>query len=543
MTMTTKPARDTRFWVKAKKRTHDGPDRAFILCRQSITKGDTLSLEDQERVARAYAERQGYAVVGVHHSPNTRGWQEERADHDLIRDLASRGEIETVLSYDVSRTARSLRILETLAEDLERCGVRLEFAAQEMANTNVGRQMIGMFAELETMHRSTRLRDSWLTRRRLGQWHGRAPYGYRRQDRTIVPDPVEADTARAIFARALDGWGVVRLRDWLIAEKIPTRHGGQWNESMLSRMLRNPVYCGALRIDGETYWPDGKATAGLRRHPAAPADYSPDLISDSPPYDGSSPADRSVPCWHEPLIDRADWDRLQTLLTTHAKRRSKPVASFLETLVRHQCGSPMYLVGTSTPRGTLLPVFRCKRRFKADRCPYPHGEVAAHNLEDAARTALLTDRAGVLTAEQVWKELRSDDERRRAEQRRALVNRRRASVEAKRVRAEEMRLAGDRPFAWWQERDRAYAAELSALAAEAAALPDTVDRLSVERVAAIITAAPEHPPSDDALALSMRELGIVAVVGEGGISMRYPDSLARFFPSPVTVRIKRARSH
>lgn len=305
---------------------------------------------------------------------------------------------------------------------------------------------------------------------------------------------------------------------------------------MLSRMLRNPAYAGGMVIDGETAWPD--ARGGMRATGGNVADSRPFLLE----RECSENITENITRWHEPLIDRADWERLQALLTTHATRRSKPVESWLEGLVRHACGERMYLVGTTTPRGTLLPVFRCKRRFGPDRCAHPHGEVSATNLEAAARTALIADRRSVLTAEQVWRALQSDGERRRADQRRAMVAKRIAAVEAKRVRAEEMRLSGDRPFSWWVERDRAYAADLAALAAELAGLPDRIDRATIDHTAAILTALPEHPPSDDVLALSMRELGIVAVVGNGGVVMSYPERLARFFPEPVTVRIYRART-
>jgi hypothetical protein len=39
----------------------------------------------------------------------------------------------------------------------------------------------------------------------------------------------------------------------------------------------------------------------------------------------------------------------------------------------------------------------------------------------------------------------------------------------------------------------------------------------------------------------MRELGIVAVVGAGGVTLRYPETAALFVPEPAVVRIWRSR--
>lgn len=532
-------ARSSRFWVKVTKAEHDGPDRAFLLCRQSITKAESISLDDQERQNRAYAERQGYNVVRVHHSPNVKGWQEEREDHDLLRALAAQGEIDVVVSYDVSRTARTVRILETLAHDLERRGVRLEFAQQEMANSPMGRQMLGMFAELETAHRSVRLRDTWQTLRRMGRWHGVSPYGYRRANRTIVPDEREADTARRILAMALAGQGTVAIRNALHADGTPTRHGGPWHESHLARMVRNPVYAGGMVIDGEIVWPDGdEAMAGLAGRDPRSADSHAGVRSTP------SPNAPILPRWHEPLISRNDWERLQRILPSTPHLRTKPVSSWLEGIVRHACGCRMYLVGAVTPRGDMLGMFRCANRYKAQRCVLRHSEVSARNLERAVRTALAADLARRVDPEAMIRHLVATSRHDGSQDARRLIAKRRERLLTRRANVLEVRLEGTKDRAWWRAEDAKIAAELATLAAEDAALPDAADpeRVRSESVALGDLAEAVRDADGDALALLLRPRGITAVVGEGGIRLAYPPELARHVPEPVTVKIPRART-
>lgn len=497
-----------RFWIKPTRREHAGPDRAFLLCRQSLTRNQSISLDDQERHNRAYAEQQGYEVVRVHKSANVKGWREERADHDLLRQLAAGREIEVVVSYDVSRTARTVRILEVLAHDLERHGVRLEFAAQPFANTPQGRQMLGMFAELETAHRSVRLRDAWDTLRRMGRWHGAAPYGYRRAARAIAPEPSEDEIARRILRLPFAGLGSVAIRDLLTAEGVPTRTGAAWSESLISRMLRNPAYAGGMVIDGETVWPP----------------------------DGEQ--------WHEPLIPRDEWEALQAILPSFPHVRSKAVASWLEGLTRHACGARMYLVGTADPRGDLLPLFRCQRRYQAHRCRVVHAEVSSRNLETAARTAFVAAIAARRDPDEVLREAaaaaRLDGSR---DARRAIAKRRQRLL-TRRANALDARLDGTIDKAAWRVEDDRIAAALAALDDEEAALPGGIDADAIHALAGTIAATADliADASPERIALAMRALGLVAVVGEGGVRMDIPPQLAPLLAVPAPVPIPRART-
>src|ERR1051325_77074 len=237
--------RSGRFWIKqTKRKPHTGPERAVLLCRQSITRAQSVSLADQEEQNQRYAAQQGYRVVAVHRSANVRGWQEDRADHEAILALARADEIDVLISYDVSRTARTVRMRRNFVHSLEELGVRVESSAQTFANTAQGRQLLSLFAESETSARSIRLADVWAHLRSHGRWNGIAPFGYRRQDRTLVIDEHEAPTVRRIYDWARAGKGTTWIANELVRLNVPTRKGGTWSQPHLARMLRNPAYCG-----------------------------------------------------------------------------------------------------------------------------------------------------------------------------------------------------------------------------------------------------------------------------------------------------------
>lgn len=491
-----------RFWVKQKKRTRTGPPRAAVLCRQSILKADSISLEDQEQRARAYAEERGYAVVDAYHSPGIKGWHEDRADHAHFVELARANEIDVVIGYDVFRVARTMRLMEEFAHALETEGVRLEFSSQPMANEPLGRQMITMLAEFETAARSVKAADTWdALRRARHRWHGKAPYGYRREARTIAVDERERDTALRILMWGLEGKSSVWIRDALIAEGVPTRLGGQWHESMIWRMLRNPVYAGGLRIGDEVLWPDPTA-------------------------------------W-EPLIDRDTWERLQALLPRAPHVRRKPVSSWTEGHVRHACGQRMYLMLSATPHGDI-PVYVCKNRYRPERCRGMHGQVSATNLATAAREAIASARFAVAPLA-----VPPDDEPVRLA--RAGIAARRRAIAQERAALDAMLQSGRRSIRWWTDEDDKLNARERALEAEAAEIgAPAIDPAEVaSRLAAVNAAlalAADSDVADAALAALLLATGMTLVVGEGGVRLALPPDMAPHAAPSAPVKIPRART-
>lgn len=295
-----------RFWIEKRDRPvkpEGAPDRAVILARQSISKVTSVSLEDQEIHGRRWSEQQGYTVVDVLRSPNIRGWQDDRRDHEAVLGLAVAGRIEVVVAYDTARAARTMRIMEQWAHELERLGVRLEFASAPMANTPMGRQMLTMLAEMETQQRSVRMQDLFAdAMTRKGWWHGAVPYGYTRGDHTLGVDDDRADLVRGMFARAADGWGSARIAGWANDQGAVTTGGAPWDRDAVRTVLSNPAYLGHVRRHGEVV------------------------------HRGAHPA----------VIDEDTWARVRERDGPRGRVRHKHAGHWLEGLVRHACGARCY---------------------------------------------------------------------------------------------------------------------------------------------------------------------------------------------------------
>lgn len=182
-------------------------------------------------------------------------------------------------------------------------------------------------------------------------------YGYRRVklkgrkgwSLEIVPD--EAAVVRSMFAWYADGLdgrqvGTHIIADHLNALGIPSDRGHPWIPSTVRNILTNPVYIGKIRWNHRTT--QYRIVDG-RREKSRP------LCDKEILVDGL----------HDPIIDRALFDRVQAMFDGHVKRpksaMKKDANPFAGLLVCAQCGHRMQVKGDPNRRGDFIycPTQRC----------------------------------------------------------------------------------------------------------------------------------------------------------------------------------------
>jgi len=203
---------------------------------------------------------------------------------------------------------------------------------------------------------------------------GLVPLGYEVRDRQLVINPSEAETVRQIFQRYCDLGSVRLLKEELDRDEVRSKHriakngvpsGGQsFSRGALYTLLGNPIYVGEVRHKGT-------------RHPGQ----------------------------HQPIVERAVWDKTDELLHAHAARArgktSKSISSPLAGKLFDESGQGLtpshavkgkrryrYYVSRSLIKGTAnhsetgwrLPASEIERSVAA---------AAAIVLDD--RTAILAD--------------------------------------------------------------------------------------------------------------------------------------------------------
>src|SRR5467141_210511 len=206
----------------------------------------------------------------------------------LLADI-NQGLIDVVVVYKVDRLTRSLANFAKMVEVFDAHGVSFVAVTQQFnTTTSMGRLTLNVLLSFAQFEREvTGIRDKIAASKRKGIWMGGfVPLGYNVCDRRIVIDEREAETVRYVFRRYqelgcvrllkedLDRRGVVSKRR---TSKSGTVSGGHsFSRGALYALLSNPIYLGEIRHKN-------------LRHPGQ----------------------------HQPIVDRAVWQRTQHQLQEH----------------------------------------------------------------------------------------------------------------------------------------------------------------------------------------------------------------------------------
>ena len=243
-----------------------------------------FSLDVQEEALKRYAQQNGATIVKLLRIAETATRPQQRKTFKELLAFARKNaaSLDGILVYKIDRAARNLFDyveLERLEADH---GLQLISVSQPTDNTPTGRMMrrtLANMASFFTEQQSKDVKEGLDKRVETGLFAGLAPYGYRNirhEGRSLVEvDPVAAPKVRRIFELyAYRGHTLDSLREKLQQEGVVYSDAKpDFGRSMLHRILRDRSYIGEVRYHGQ--W-----------HPGT----------------------------HEPLVERAVWDRVQVLM-------------------------------------------------------------------------------------------------------------------------------------------------------------------------------------------------------------------------------------
>jgi len=295
-----------------------------------------------------------------------------------LRDLASEGQIETLLVYSPDRLSRKYAYQVLLIEEFGRHGVEVQFVKSPKATTpeeELLLQFQGMIAEYERAQIAERSRRGKRYRAKAGSISvlSGAPYGYRYIKKTdtsaayyqVIEEQAEA--VRKVYKLYTeDGLSINAIARWLNAHAIPTCKGkSRWERSTVWAMLRNPAYKGTACFGKTERAERQKVTRPLRQR----GGFSPRC---------SSNRERPRDEWIEivvPAIVREDsfalaQERLEQNKRLSPRRTIEPTL-LQGMLVCSRCGYAFYRTSTRTSK-TKIYYYRC---LGSDDYRHPNGRV------------------------------------------------------------------------------------------------------------------------------------------------------------------------
>jgi DNA invertase Pin-like site-specific DNA recombinase len=237
--------------------------RAFLYARYSSDRQSEHSIEDQLRICRQHAERQGWLVVGTFQDAAISGSHTDRPGFQALQAAMRRGEVDVALAEGLDRFSRDQEHVAAFHKLATFTNARIITLSEgEVGPLHIG--VKGTMNALYLQDLGAKTRRGIEGRVRAGHSFGPPPYGYRRIAgqlgadgelvrglREIVPE--EAAIVQRIYREFAAGHTPAAIARRLNAERVPSPSGRAWNTMSLrgrptrgDGILHNQTYVGAI---------------------------------------------------------------------------------------------------------------------------------------------------------------------------------------------------------------------------------------------------------------------------------------------------------
>lgn len=218
---------------------------------------------------------------------------------------AKAGRFDLIVTREVSRFARNT--VDTLQETrkLKNIGVEVYFIEDNIWTFNdedgeLKLTIMATLAQNESKKTSQRVKAGQMISFKNGVFYGTGNIlGYNKVGKDLVVNEEQAEIVKFIYSEYLSGKGTVKIADELTKMEAQTSMGlTNWSASYVSRVLRNPFYCG---------------TIVYRKS------YIPDYLEQKPKMNYGEVEQVVVEGRHEPIISKEDFKRVQQIMDSHSK--------------------------------------------------------------------------------------------------------------------------------------------------------------------------------------------------------------------------------
>lgn len=342
---------------------HQDCSEAVIYTRYSSHAQRDVSIEQQTRACRQFAERQGITVVKIYEDRALTGTNDKRPGFQQMIEDAKRGSWSYVIVYTLDRFARDRYDSAVYKRQLRNLGIKVLSAMENISDDPTGILMESMLeglAEYYSKELSRKVQRGHEDNARKCMVNGALPLGYVKgpDSRYMISEP-EAEIVREIFRRVNDREKLSEIIADLNARGIVTKTGKAWNRSSFNQILSNERYTGVY------IYRDIRTPGGI------PQIISQDLFD-------------TVRCI---LHRKPNARRDPTGTTPQKRRRDNGVYLLTGKLFCGHCKSPM--IGVSGTSHTAEPHFyyTCKGR-RADHGSCSKKNVRRDHMEQFIATAL-----------------------------------------------------------------------------------------------------------------------------------------------------------
>lgn len=227
--------------------------RVAAYCRVSTNSADQQnSYNTQVRYYTRYIKsRTEWTLVDIFADEGLSGTSsEKRENFQRMITMCELKQIDLVVTKSVSRFARNVKETLEYVRKLKLLGIGVVFEKEGINTLSVGDEMLlntfAAIAQEESVSISQNVRFSIKKKMESGEYiNGCVPFGYRLENKVMIPFEPEAEIVRSLFQGYLNGASLTELCRYLEKQSIsPRNQGAKWNVRVVSKMLSNEKYIG-----------------------------------------------------------------------------------------------------------------------------------------------------------------------------------------------------------------------------------------------------------------------------------------------------------
>ena len=222
-----------------------------------------FSLPEQEKRLRAMCEYKGYEIYKVYEDAgiSAKTGNSRPGFEELLQDIRDK-KCNTIVVLKLDRLTRSVFDWEKIIRFLEENDAYLDCANDDINTTNANGKMISRIltsvSQNEIERTSERTKFVMVGAIKEGHIPHKAPFGYKHENKKLIPDEATKDQVIRIFNLYYQGNSYQTISNLYNKEKVFGKTN--WKDSTILKIIENPIYKGDFihgkRTKSPTYYED-----------------------------------------------------------------------------------------------------------------------------------------------------------------------------------------------------------------------------------------------------------------------------------------------
>lgn len=336
--------------------------KGAIYSRKSKFTGKGESTQNQIEMCKEYAKNHfNIDDFIIYEDEGFSGGNTNRPEYQRLIEDAKNKKFDVLICYRLDRISRNVLDFSKTIEMLQSNNISFVSIREQFdTSTPMGRAMMyiaSVFAQLERETMAERIKDNMQKLALTGRWlGGKKPLGFKseqvevvnyegkkRKLYQLVPLSDEIELVKLIYKKYIELCSFTKVESYLIQNNIK-RNGNFFNQSTISYILRNPVYCIADKLSFE-YFSNYEASIPNESN----FNGENGLIAYSK-RDEKNWKTRSKNNWiigvgkHKGIIESKDWIRVQSIAEENQGKSIKngtSTISLITPLLKCSCGETM----------------------------------------------------------------------------------------------------------------------------------------------------------------------------------------------------------